>query len=143
MATAASGLKRRACLLALAAAAALLAGCENNATSFTVDTPQHAVVLVREQPYFWTEEVNQFIVVSRLPYCQRKVAIHADGTTLTPIEVFEAGNLLWALHQGPRWYLASTESCLVQDWSNPGEAPGPAVGVFRLRDGTPVFDPAG
>ena len=122
----------------------LLAGCENSATSFKIESSQHAVVLVREQPYFWNKDVNQYIVVSRLPGCQRKVAIHADRTALTPIDVYEAGFLLWALRQGDRWYLASTERCLVQDWSNPsGEQPGPAVGQFRAGPDGPVFASAG
>ncbi|AUN95644.1 hypothetical protein [Pseudazoarcus pumilus] len=143
MAAAVAVLRRRGALLAVALLAPLLAACENSATSFTVDSSQHAVVLMREQPYFWADEVEQAIVVTRLPHCQRKVAIHPDTTAYTPIEVFEAGSLLWALHQGERWYLASTERCLVQDWNNPGGgAPGPAVGTFRLRDGEPVFEPA-
>src|SRR5690554_7048023 len=114
VAAAAVGLRRRSALLA-ALLAPLLVACENSATSFIVDSSQHAVVLVREQPYFWNAEVHQFIVVTRLPHCQRKVAIHPDVDALTPIEVFEAGNLLWAMRQGERWYLASTERCLVQD----------------------------
>lgn len=130
--------------LGLVLAALLVAGCENSATSYTMENSQHAVILVREQPYFWDKEVNQYIIVSRLPACQRKVAIHPGAKTLTPIDVFEAGYLIWALRQGDRWYLASTERCLVQDWANPtGAQPGPAVGQFRAGPDKPVFVPAG
>ncbi|THF61198.1 hypothetical protein [Pseudothauera rhizosphaerae] len=122
----------------------LLAACENSATAFMVEGNQHAVVLVREQPYFWTAEVEQAVVVSRLPACQRKVAIHPSPKELVEVEVFEAGNLLWAMRQGQRWYLASTERCLVQDWTNEaGTPPGPLVGTFRLGEGKPVFVRAG
>jgi hypothetical protein len=122
----------------------LLAGCENSATSYTIDTSQHAVVLVREQPYFWDAQVKQYIVASRLPNCQRKIAIHPDAKALTPIEVFEAGSLLWALRQGSRWYLVSTELCAVQDWVNAnGMPPGRSVGEFRAGPDKPVFVPAG
>lgn len=118
----------------------LLAACENSATAYTIDTNQHALILVREQPYFWTSTVDQSLVVSRLPHCQRKVKIHAGPKDFTDMDVYEAGALLWALRQGERWYLAGTEQCLVQDWSNPGDQPpGPQVGAFRLRDGKPVF----
>lgn len=135
---------KRLRLALLALVLPLLAGCENSATSFKIESSQHAIVLVREQPYFWDKDVNQYIVVSRLPGCQRKVAIHPDRTALTPIDVYEAGFLLWALRQGDRWYLASTERCLVQDWSNPsGQQPGPAVGQFRAGPDGPVFAPAG
>jgi hypothetical protein len=130
--------------LALVALAPLVTGCENSATAYTIDTAQHAVVLVREQPFFWTRTVNQAVVVSRLPYCQRKVTIHPGPTTLVEMQVFEAGHQLWALRQGDRWYLASTESCRVQDWDNPdGQPPGALVGSFRLADGKPVFVRAG
>lgn len=124
----------------LLCAAPLLAGCENSATAFTVDSSQHALILVREQPYFWTSSVDQALVVSRLPQCQRRVKIHPDATTLTTIEVYSAGDLLWALRQGGRWYLASTATCQVQDWDNQGgEVPGPLVGHFALRNGSPTF----
>lgn len=127
-------------VLAMLLALPVLTACENSATAYTVDTSQHALILVREQPYFWTPTVNQFLIVSRLPYCQRKVRIHPDDKHLTEIEVYEAGPRLWALRQGPRWYLASTEQCQVQDWDNAsGEAPGTSVGTFALRDGTPGF----
>lgn len=130
--------------LAALALLPLLAACENSATAFMVEGNQHAVILVREQPYFWTSEVNQAVVVSRLPACQRKVNIHSSPTDLVEMEVYEAGDLLWALRQGQRWYLASTDKCLVQDWANEtGVPPGALVGVFRLRDGVAAFVPAG
>jgi hypothetical protein len=130
--------------LAILALVPLLAACENSATAFMVEGSQHAVILIREQPYFWTSEVNQAIVVSRLPICQRKVNIHPSSAELVEMEVYEAGDLLWALRQGPRWYLASTDKCLVQDWANEtGVPPGALVGVFRLRDGVAAFVPAG
>ncbi len=131
-------------LIGMLVALPLLSACENSATSYIVDTNQHALILIREQPYFWTATVDQSLIVSRLPHCQRKVKIHPDAKALTEIEVFEAGALLWALRQGNRWYLASTEQCLVQDWDNAsGAAPGDLVGTFRLRDGSPAFFRAG
>ena len=138
-------LRRNALLrgLVLLAALPLLTACENSATSMIIENKDHALVLIREQPYFWSDEVGQYIVVSRLPVCQRRVEIHPDKTAMNPMDVYEAGQLLWALHQGGRWYLASTEGCQVQDWDNPGgRPPGSAVGRFGQSDGNPVFTPA-
>ena len=129
--------------LALVAVLPWLAACENSATAYMVDGSQHALILVREQPYFWTADVEQALIVSRLPACQRKVKIHHSSTEMVEVEVYAAGDLLWALRQGGRWYLASTERCLVQDWVNDGGAPGPLVGHFRLKDGKPAFIAAG
>lgn len=121
----------------------LLAACENSATAYMVDGSQHAIILVREKPYFWESSVNQAVIASRLPQCQKRVAIHSDGTELTPMEVFDAGDRLWALHQGARWYLVSTGKCQVQDWDNAaGTPPGPSLGSFRLKDGVASFVPA-
>jgi len=130
-------MRRRALVLVLP----FLAACENSATSMMIENKDHALVFVREQSYFWSDEVEQYIVVSRLPNCQRRVKIHPDRTRMTPVTVYEAGDLLWALRQGMgRWYLASTEGCQVQDWNNPsGQPPGAVVGSFEQRDGKSVF----
>lgn len=120
--------------------APLLVACENGATAFMVEGKDHALILVREQAYVWDSEVTQFIVASRIPHCQRRVKIHSGTTTFADMEVYDAGDRLWALHQGRRWYLAGTEKCLVQDWEPPGgRPPGPLVGTFRLKDGSPAF----
>ncbi|MCL1824851.1 MAG: hypothetical protein FWG26_02740 [Betaproteobacteria bacterium] len=126
----------------LLAALPLFAACENSATSMIVENKDHALVLVREQPYFWSDEVVQYIIVSRLPGCQRRVKIHPDKAMMAPVAVYEAGHLLWALNQGGRWYLASTEGCQVQDWNNPGsQPPGSVVGRFGQSNGKVVFTP--
>lgn len=125
----------------LALAGLMLSGCENSATSFMVDTNQHALILIREQPYFWSNKVDQFVIASRLPHCQRKVRIHADVSPMTDIEVYVAGDLLWALHQGGRWYLAGTDKCLVQDWDKPADVDlGSRIGVFKGKQGSAVFE---
>ncbi len=121
----------------------VLAACENSATAYSMESKEHALILVREQTYFWDDSVKQAIVASRLPQCQRRVAIHPSSTRMADMDVFVAGDQLWALHQGQHWYLASTQRCLVQDWDNPsGQPPGELVGSFRLKDGTPTFVPA-
>ena len=121
--------------------ALLLAGCENSATAYIIDGKDHALMLVREQRWFWSDEIGQAVVASRLPDCQRRVAIWPGTPSGPEMEVYEAGYQLWALKQDRRWYLASTEKCLVQDWDDaPATPPGPLVGTFVMRDGTPVFE---
>ncbi len=121
----------------------LLAACENSATAFHIGSSQHALTLIREQQFFWTKDVEQAIVVSYMPACQRRVKIHSSAAEMVPMEIYEAGDMLWALRQGARWYLASTARCLVQDWDNAGnEAPGPLAGYFAMKDGKAEFFPA-
>lgn len=122
---------------------AVLAGCENSATAYMIEGSQHALILVREQKFFWDDELRQAVVVSRLPACQKRVRIHPGSTTLVEMRVYAAGDGLWALHQGARWYLAGTEECRLQDWDNPGDRPpGALLGSFALKDGEPAFVPA-
>lgn len=129
--------------LAAAGLLALLAGCENSATAFMIDGNQHALILVREQKFVWDDELRQAVVVSRLPACQKRIRIHASSTELVEMRVYAAGDSLWALQQGARWYLAGTEECRLQDWDNPGgRPPGALAGSFVLKDGAPAFVPA-
>ena len=120
-----------------------LSGCENSAAAFEIDTARHTISLIREKPYFWNSKVNQAIVVSRLPYCQRRFKIHDSDTTLRPMAIYEAGDQLWALHQDNLWYLASTKKCLVQPWNNTqNEPPGRFIGNITLQNGSPHFIPS-
>lgn len=124
----------------LLAALPVLVACENSATAFMVDGKDHALILVREQKTFWDDEIKQAIIVSRLPQCQKRVTIHPGRSPLADIRVYQAGDNLWALHQGQDWYLASTQVCQVQDWDNPNaQPPGAYVGRFTLGQGEPVF----
>ena len=103
------GISRFRRALLLTALLPLLAACENSATAFMVEGKEHALILVREQKVFWTDEVKQAVIASRLPNCQKRVTIHPGVRELVDMQVYEAGDRLWALHQGNRWYLAGTE----------------------------------
>jgi hypothetical protein len=128
---------------ALLVALPFLSGCENSATSMLIDDRNHSIVLIREQPRFWSDEVHQFMILTRLPHCQRRMTIQPATTAMVPMEVYEAGDLLWALRQGGQWYLASTEECRVQVWAEPpADPPGPAVGRFERKGDEIVFTPA-
>ena len=134
------GISRFRRALLLSALLPVLAACENSATAYMVEGKEHALILVREQKVFWADEIKQAVIASRLPNCQKRVTIHPGVGSLQDMQVYEAGDRLWALHQGNRWYLASTEVCRVQDWDNPaGKPPGRLVGRFTLKEGVPAF----
>ncbi|MEZ5612807.1 MAG: hypothetical protein R3E33_04845 [Rhodocyclaceae bacterium] len=119
-----------------------LTACENAAAPYMIDGAAHAITLVREQRWFWSSEVEQALVVSKMPKCQRRFAIRPGTTDTLKIEVYSAGDELWALHDRRYWYLASPEKCRVQEWTDPPAAPpGREVGAFMMRDGGVVFEP--
>lgn len=128
----------------LCLAGVVLAGCENAAAPFMIDGQEHAISLIREQRYFWSDEVEQALVVARLPRCQRRYAIAPGRADKVDIAVYEAGNLLWAFRQDAHWYLVSTEKCLLQDWTDPpAQPPGREVGRFTRKEGELAFVTAG
>lgn len=119
-----------------------LSACENAAAPYMIDGAAHAITLVREQRWFCSSEVEQALVVSKMPNCQRRFAIRSGTTDSLKIEVFIAGDELWAFRDGRYWYLASPEKCRVQEWIDPpATPPGREIGVFVMRDGGVVFEP--
>jgi len=87
--------------------------------------------------------VEQAVVVSRMPTCLRRHDIKSGVTGSVKMEVFEAGDYLWALKQGKSWYLAGTEKCEFQRWKDaPAEPPGKLVGTFTRKNDKLEFVPA-
>ena len=130
-------------LLAFAVIPAALAACEYEGVAFLIDGRDQSITLVREQRFFWDDEVEQAVVVSRMPTCLRRYSIKSGVAGTLKMEVFEAGADLWALKQGKNWYLASTEKCDFQVWKDvPAEPPGKLVGTFMRKAERLQFVPA-
>lgn len=130
--------------LLILAAVPLLAACENEGIAFLIGgSKEESITLVREQRWFWSDEVTQSIVVSRMPTCLRRHEIRPGVAGSVKIEVYEAGDYLWALKQGKNWYLAGTENCELQRWKDaPDEPPGKLAGTFSSKNGKLAFTPA-
>ena len=62
------GISRFRRALLLTALLPLLAACENSATAFMVEGKEHALILVREQKVFWTDEVKQAVIAAVAPF---------------------------------------------------------------------------
>ena len=121
----------------------LLAACEYEGTAFLIDGKDQSITLVREQRWFWSDEVEQAVVVSRMPTCMRRHNIKSGVTGSVKMEVYEAGDSLWALKQGKNWYLVGTENCELQRWKDaPDEPPGKLAGTFSRKSGQLEFIPA-
>ena len=130
--------------LLLLAVLPMLAACEYEGAAFIINgNKDENISLVREQTWFWSSEVNQAIVVSRMPTCMRRHEIKAGVAGTVKMEGYEAGSSLWALKQGKSWYLASTEKCEFQRWTEPpDEPPGRLVGTFTRKNDQLEFLPA-
>ncbi|NTV10426.1 MAG: hypothetical protein HGA47_06580 [Zoogloea sp.] len=127
-------------LLLLIACLPLLSACENDGIAFLIAGKDHSISLLREQRWFWNDEVTQSIVVTRMPVCQRRFELRPGTAGSVKIEVYEAGDLLWAFKQGKYWYLVSTERCQFQRWDDaPADPPGALVGTFQRKNGELTF----
>ncbi|MDD5296668.1 MAG: hypothetical protein PHU46_07125 [Rhodocyclaceae bacterium] len=122
-------------LAAVLAAGALLSGCENDAASFMLDGKDHALTLLREQPYFWSDNANLELVVARLPDCQRRLPMKPAPLPQAQVSIYEVVPTQYQVQQGKNWYLAETQGCTLQTLSAPPETPGKLLGTFDRKDG--------
>lgn len=113
-----------------------LVGCENNAASLMIDGDKdHSISLLREQRWFWSDEVVQRIVVARYPECQRRFEIVPGKTQEARLEIYGIKPMIYAARQDKDWYVIGTEQCQVRKVAEaPASPPGPLIGTFLLSD---------
>ncbi|MCL2829181.1 MAG: hypothetical protein FWD77_00405 [Betaproteobacteria bacterium] len=139
----------------LALSALLLSGCINDRASYQANGREQALVLSRDQAWFWQKTVEVAVVVSRLPECQRRHEMHPAAIKGFKVELWQPGSGTYVLRQGNTLYLTETQTCegfreLEED---PPGGLGRMVGSFRQVSGklafvpepapTPVTEPAG
>jgi hypothetical protein len=111
----------------------LLAGCISDAASYIITPPDHALTLIREQRWFWRDEVELHVVAARLPECQRRHKLVPARAAEATVEVYQLGSTTFVLKQGAWLYLTETRSCTGferLDTPPPGGLGAP-LGVFR------------
>jgi hypothetical protein len=124
-------------LLALTLA---LCGCGAiDMASMPIQGSDQSLTLVREKPYAWSTGWDLAVVVARMPDCQRRHHLKHMGDGAFKVEVFRTEQARWVLRQGKRWYIADTESCLLQQFEQKPDEPGTPVGVFEEREGKLSF----
>jgi len=125
--------------LALAMSLAL-AGCgSSDLASMPIQGSDHSLTLVRDKPYAWSTGWDMAVVVSRMPDCMRRHHLKHVGDGAFKVEVYRTPQARWILHQGKRWYIADTESCLLQQFEEKPAEPGTLVGVFGDKGGELTF----
>lgn len=89
----------------------LLGGCINDAASFHIDGKDHSLSLMREQKRPWEKRVELFVVVSRMPDCQRRHHLKSSSISSSRVEVYSFGADSFYLQQGDRLYFVETNTC--------------------------------
>ena len=122
--------------------ALLLAGCEIDNAAYMIEGKEHALILNRERPFFWSDQYELAIIVSRMPTCQRRHQMKPARLNSANVSVYEGGEPnRYLLRQGSRWYAVNTNDCAFAVIQAPDGEPVP-IGVFRRKDDMLRFVPS-
>jgi hypothetical protein len=121
--------------MALALGGAVLGGCVNDAASYLIDGRDHALTLLRQQPYFWSKQTELNFVVARFPDCQRRHSLKPAEDGDTHASLMETGPGTYLLQRGHDWYALDTKSCGLQPVSAPAKTGYRNVGAFDPSSG--------
>ena len=123
-------------LLASALLCLTLAGCSSgDFVSYVFDgNKDSSLSLSRERNFLW-EDWTPYLVVTRLPTCQRRFALKPVASDLSfKVELYRADAGAFILRQGKRWYVADINSCQFQQFKDLPPEPGTLLGAFVEGD---------
>lgn len=124
-----------------------LAGCLQDTASYSFPEKDHAIVLVRNQTWFWLDTVDVEVIATRLPECNGGLSIKKIPLN-TRIDFYQAPDEypepVHLLKSGKRLFAVSTQSCRVQEFKEvPADLDlGTKLGAFRVKDEVFQYVPA-
>jgi hypothetical protein len=92
----------------------LLAGCIDDSASLQTDGRERALSLIRNQPVFWQPTLELYLVITRLPECQRRHLLESPDGRDSKIQIFETESGTYLLNEGKNWYQADTDACTLE-----------------------------
>jgi hypothetical protein len=120
----------------------LLAGCVDESASYAIDGNDHALIVRAQQDRFWSDQVTLQVIASRMPDCQRQIALGTVPLADLDIALSANGDNVYTLRAGERQWQVETQGC-TQLAAPAQAAAGQALGAFRLDDRKKlVFEPA-
>jgi hypothetical protein len=115
-----------------------LTGCLQDSASYQFPEKDHAITLMRNQPWFWLDTVAMEVIAIRLPECNDGIRVEdvpRDGTLPLYQAPDEYPEPIFILRTGERYYAISTQSCRVQKFEAAPANPGEIIGQFQEKDG--------
>ena len=119
-------------LLAPLLAPLLLAGCVDDSATYYIDGNQHALTVRAMQERFWNKDITLALIATRLPDCQRRIALGKLPLPDVEIELFASGENVYTLRAGEQSWRVETESC--SEMEAPEQVTGEPLGVFHLDE---------
>ncbi|MFC5512456.1 hypothetical protein ACFPOU_15130 [Massilia jejuensis] len=119
----------------------LLAGCVDTSATYYIDGNRHALTVRALQEYFWSKDVTVDLLASRMPDCQRRIALGALPMADVEIELFASGENVYTLRAGDLAWRVETDRC--SELTTPQQVTGEPLGLFHLdEDDKLVFEQA-
>lgn len=115
-----------------------LTGCLQDSASYQFPEKDHAITLMRNQPWFWLDTVALEVIAIRLPECHDGIRVEdvpRDGMLPLYQAPDEYPEPIFILRTGERYYAISTQSCRVQKFEAAPANPGEKIGQFQEKDG--------
>jgi len=115
-----------------------LTGCLQDTASYAFPEKDHAITLVRNQPWFWKDTVDLEVIAIRLPDCNDGITVDAvprDGKLALYQAPDEYPEPIFILKIEKRLFAISTQSCKVQKFKDTPEDLGEKLGQFYEKDG--------
>lgn len=107
-----------------------LTGCKIYAGSYQIDNSK-SFTLIRETRYFWSQNVERWFTVSRMPDCQRKHRMSDDSKKdIEDIRLRKVDDLTYQVQSGKDVYLADLQTCTFTLLPKGSEKEGQLIGKF-------------
>jgi hypothetical protein len=119
-------------LLAALLAPLLLAGCVDDSATYYIDGNQHALTVRAMQEQFWNKDITLDLIATRMPDCQRRIALGKLPMPDVEIELFASGENVYTLRAGEQSWRVETENC--SEMAAPAQVTGEPLGVFHLDE---------
>lgn len=125
-------------LLLILLASTALGGCKIHAGSYQIDNSK-SFTLIRETRYFWSQNVERWFTVSRMPDCQRKHRMPDDAKGQTEdIRLRKLDDLTYQVQDGKTLYLADLQRCTFTELPKGTPKDGQLIGKFVEASGKSI-----
>lgn len=125
-------------LLPILLASIALGGCKIHAGSYQIDNSK-SFTLIRETRYFWSQNVERWFTVSRMPDCQRKHRMPDDVKgQVEDIRLRKVDDLNYQIQDGKTLYLADLQRCTFTELPRGTPKEGQLIGKFADAKGNSI-----
>ena len=119
-----------------------LTGCLQDSASYAFPEKEHAITLVRNQPWFWMDTADIEVIAIRLPECNDGITLDAvprDAKLALYQAPDEYPEPIFILKTGKRHLAISTQSCRVQKFEEAPAELGEKLGELVEMEGVFKF----